>query len=171
MGEKQEKDVTLELVKLVDKEYKESAYYFLLSTEYGIPLILLFSVWVLLATYFISMKNSALSVPTILTLIISFFALFFAVSRQLDENRTAILIRRNYYFILRDYATKTIFGKLKIWFYLSNQAKIPKVRENPLLKAIITTKAKNPQLTLEELYKSQKPLFREEKLIESLLYD
>jgi carbon starvation protein CstA len=177
MSIKLKKNVTLEIIKLVDKEYHESVLTTFLNSEFGFLNVFLIIVMVILELYFLFYFRSETAqtimteIPAIFTLLISFLALMVSLRAFVGKSEKKLQVERNYYLISRNYAQKTRLEKLRIWKNLLYGVEIPKAEENSLLKAIIKIKAKNPQLTLEKLYDTNKSLFSEKKLIESLLYD
>ncbi len=171
MSKKEEKDETLELIRLVDKEYKNSFFNTVLNMELGGLYALIFFLIVFFELYFVTaLKETAFTqIQALLTSLVSFLALLIAFRAFVNNSDEKIQVERNYYFILINYSEKSWFQKRKTWLDLLRQIKLEK--ENSLLKAIIKIKAKNPQLNLEELYQNYKLLFSKKKLAESLLYD
>jgi hypothetical protein len=166
MSKNQEKDETLELIKLVDYEYKNSFFNTVLNIELGAVYVLMFGLLLFFEVYFLS---ALIQIQAIFTSLVSLLALLIAFRAFVNSSNERLQVKRNYYFILSNYSEKTWLGKRKIWLSLLRPIKIDK--EDPLLKAIIKIKAKNPQLNIWELYKSNKLLFSKKKLIESLLYE
>ena len=114
MSKKEVKDETLELIRLVDKDFRNNSFYFLVSLEFGGPLLLFLFVWGFFALYIRSLGPGNLPIPTLLTLTISLLALFFSISAQLDTQRNRLVIARNYYLISRHFSDKTTTEKLHI---------------------------------------------------------
>lgn len=177
MSKKQETDENLDLIRRVDKEYKDSGVNSFFNYKFGFLNAFMIIIIVIFESYFFYFFRSEpaqtvmAGLPTILAIFISFLALTITLQAFADRSEESLQVERNYYLILRNYAQKTRFEKLKIWRDLFYGAKVEKADENPLLRAIIRIKAKNPKLGLEELFQSNKLLFSKKKLIDSLLYD
>jgi hypothetical protein len=170
MSKKQEKNETLELIRLVDKEYRATVPYMLFNWEIGFFTVYLLLLWIVIFIYYASVSTNIETLPTFLALLISFFALFVSFNKHSKDVREKLLVERNYYMISRNYSQKSKFEKAKIWGSLFYGGSIKQNEQNSLLRAIIKIKAKNPEIELESEYQKNKSLLSEKKLIENLFY-
>ena len=162
-SQRDKNDSILDIIRVVDKNYKESPLYTILTFQSGGFLLYLLLLWVVIALYFSVARNEIFNS---LTLIIAFLALFIAYATWTSSSHASTLEERNYSLISRGYSEKTRLERLKIWrdiFYGK------RAEEEPLLKALIKMKARNPRLKLEDLYNRDSSLFSEKKLLEKLL--
>jgi hypothetical protein len=163
-SQKDKENDIFELIRIADKNYRNTRLYNILTVQYSLTVYLV--VVVLGISYYIQV---AVTDPLVfINLFPSLFVLFIAFYSWSERKFEKTVVERNYYLILRGYFEKTRFEKFKIWRDIVFTAK---AKEEPLLKALVKIKGKNPQLKLEDLYNRDNSLFSEKKLLESLLYE
>jgi hypothetical protein len=160
LDENQKKKI-LSLIQKVDEEYKTNPIYSSLSFELGGPFLFVMLLYVL-----IIFSIGQVGIITIISLLISFFAVMFALIALLDRKRDKIQEERNYNLIVRNYGKHGLKGLVYLGW---DTYRGKKVNHDPLLKALVKIKTKNPELQLENLYSEQPSLFTEKRLIETLL--
>jgi hypothetical protein len=164
-SQKDKNDNILDIIKVVDKNYKENPIYTILTFQSGGFLFYFLLLYVAIVAYFSIARNEIFNV---LTLLIAILSLSIAHAAWTSKAHDSILEERNYYFISRGYSEKTRLEKLEIWWDIFNGKG---AEEEPLLKALVKMKARNPRLKLEDLYNRESSLFSEKKLLEKLLYE
>lgn len=139
---KQPKNGIHDLIRLVDKEYKQKVLDTILHSPFLFMLGPLFLMFVLVEIYLFSIndvgKQLSIAIP-FSALIIVFFDIFI---HSFEE----ALIKRNY-----DRISEKIENNQK-----------------PLVKALIKMKVKNYEISLEQIYTLNESMFTKEKLLEIL---
>ena len=164
-SETDKNESVLDIIRVMDKQYKVSPFYTFLTFQFIGFLIFFFTIYLAVVLYVSVARNEIFN---ILTLLIAFLALFFPYATSTSKSNSKNLEERNYYFISRDYSEKTSREKIGLWIDLFYGKK---ANEKPLLKALIKMKARNPRLKLEDLYNREKSIFSEKNLLEKLVYE
>lgn len=141
MSEKAKEDEILKLVQRVDSKFGFHIYDIFIHGSMAFPLDVLFVLLIIVEIYLLSAPTKeqlAVALPFI-GIIIGFFALMF---RSIEE--TVVDIN---------------FKRLGMCVDKNKQ---------PLLKALIKMKFKNPKFRLEQIYKMNKSMFSPEKLLKRL---
>lgn len=144
MSKKQSKNEILELIQLVDSNFKFGYYELLLCREMRFLFIPFFALLILV--WIIMVSEASKGITIILSIVLSFLAFVIALFSWLERSQNTYVVRVNY-------------------DRLSNG-----IEENkkPLLKALIIMKAKNEEYNLERIYKMNESMFTKEKLLEKL---
>jgi c-di-AMP phosphodiesterase-like protein len=144
LSKKQSKNEILELIQLVDSNFKFGYYELLLCREMRFLFIPFFALLILV--WIIMVSEASKGITIILSIVLSFLAFVIALFSWLERSQNTYVVRVNY-------------------DRLSNG-----IEENkkPLLKALIIMKAKNEEYNLERIYKMNESMFTKEKLLEKL---
>lgn len=162
MTDRDQKEKILSLIRKVDAEYQTTWIHSILNVELGIPLIFIMLLYFMVVSFVAENQNN---LSSIVPIFVAFIALIFSFFALMDRNRDRVLEERNYNLMLCNYDRQSKFAAIEeLWILLLKFLGQKKITQDPLLKALVKMKAKNPDLRLEELFEKQPCLFTEKKI-------